>query len=297
MKPLTVARQKIAMQHGMQPRSKTMNPLPVLSHLRRQGFPETVVLGLTLSALVLIVVPAILGGRNLSAQTHVAQAAKPASQQTAAAIPVQPRRRGSAHTHAASAERRPAPEAIAALPPAPSAPIWPANQPPNQARVSWDGRGLKIEASNSSLNQILHQVASQTGAKLEGLTWDQRIFGSYGPGPGRDVLLKLLDGSGYNVLVIGGRDADAPVEIVLSARSSTNPQTTAKNQNRSSSEDYEPPPEPDAPPEALPHPTVRDQFAQGNDGLSADPQQFMQDILERQQKIDQQQDQQNNPQR
>ncbi|MDR3752429.1 MAG: hypothetical protein P4K93_01945 [Terracidiphilus sp.] len=255
------------------------------------------VLGLALSALVLFVVPGILGGRILSAQTHVPQAAKPASQQTAAAKPVQPRRRVAARAHAASTERRPVPEAIAAPPPATPAPIWPANQPPNRARVSWDGRGLKIEASNSSLNQILHQVASETGAKLEGLTRDQRIFGSYGPGPGRDVLLKLLDGSGYNVLVIGGRDADAPVEIVLSARRSTNPQTAAKNQNRSNSEDDETPPEPDAPPDPQPHPTVRDQFAQGNDGLSADPQQFMQDILERQQKIDQQQDQQSNPQR
>ena len=297
MTSLTVARQQIAMRQVMQPRSKTMNPRPAFSHLRRQGFPETVVLGLALSALVLIVVPAILGGRNLPAQTHAAQAAKPAEQQMAAAEPARPRRHVAAHTHTVSTERRLVPEAIAAPPPAPPAPIWPANLPPNQARVSWDGRGLKIEASNSSLNQILHQVASETGAKLEGLTREQRIFGSYGPGPGRDVLLKLLDGSGYNVLVIGGRDADAPVEIVLSARSPTNPQITATNRNRSNSEDYESPPEPDSPPEPQPHATVRDQFAQGNDGLSADPQQFMQDILERQQKIDQQQDKQNNPQR
>ena len=46
--------------------------------------------------------------------------------------------------------------------------------------MSWDSRGLEIEAYNSSLNQILRQVAADTGAKLEGLTQDQRVFGSYG---------------------------------------------------------------------------------------------------------------------
>ncbi len=165
--------------------------------------------------------------------------------------------------------------------------------------VSWDSGGLEIEASNSSLVQILHQVASETGAKLVGLTRDQRIFGSYGPGPGREVLLKLLEGSGYNVLVVGGRDADAPLEIVLSAKSPVSPQTAA---NHNTPGDDDAPPPPDEPLEPPPPSTVQQQFATGNEGLSADPQQFMQDILERQQKIDQQQqdpqqqDPQNNPQ-
>jgi hypothetical protein len=174
--------------------------------------------------------------------------------------------------------------------------------------VSWDSRGLEIEATNSSLNQILRLVAAGTGAKVVGLTHDQRIFGSYGPGPERDVLFKLLDGSGYNVLIIGGRDAGAPLEIVLSARSPASPQTAANNQSGSSSEDTDPEPPPDEP-STPPLPQVLAAFHEGNQGLSKDPQQFMQDILERQQKIDQQppqqpdqqqpdpqQDQQNDPQ-
>jgi hypothetical protein len=188
-------------------------------------------------------------------------------------------------------------EAIAARPPASPAPIWPANQPPNQARVSWDSRGLEIEASNSSLNQILHQVAADTGAKLEGVTQDQRVFGSYGPGPGSDVLWKLLDGSGYNVLMIGGRDSDAPLEIVLSARSAASPQTVANNQNRSNSEQLEPEPQPNSPPEPPRPQPIQNPF--GNGDPPRDSLQFMQEILQRQQQIDQkqqQQDQQNNPQ-
>jgi hypothetical protein len=261
---LTVARHQIAMQQVMQ---------------RRQGSLETLVLGLVPSVLALLVAPPILGGKNLRAQTHAPQATKPAQQQKAAAPP--------------------APEVIAERPPAP-APYRAADQAPNQARVSWDSRGLEIEASNSSLNQILHQIAADTGARLEGLTQDQRVFGSYGPGPGSDVLLKLLDGSGYNVLIIGGRDADTPLEIVLSARSPASPQTAAKNQNRSNSKDneaakqFESKLQPNYPAEQPPPQPNQDPFANG--APPRDPMQLMDEILHRQEKIDQQQEQKSNQQ-
>jgi hypothetical protein len=169
-------------------------------------------------------------------------------------------------------------------------------QPPNQATVSWGSHGLKIEASNSSLNQILRQVAGHTGAKLEGLRQDQRVFGNYGPGPASDVLLMLLDGSSYNVLIIGGLGADPPLEIVLSARSPAG-SLTANNQNHSK-DDAAIDPEPQPQPESQP---VQNPFLNGNDGLPHDPTEFMKEILDRQHKIDEQQqqqqkDQQNDPQ-
>lgn len=161
--------------------------------------------------------------------------------------------------------------------------------------MSWDSRGLEIEASNSSLNQILRQVAADTGAKLEGLTQDQRVFGSYGPGPGSDVLLKLLEGSGYNVLVVGGRDGEAPLEIVLSTRLPFDPHAAMNNQNhRNSSDDAPEPPRPEPPPD--PPPADQNPFAIG--APPRDPAEVMDEILHRQQKIDEQaqQDQQNNRQ-
>ena len=275
----TATRQQFAIQRAMQPRPKTMNPQPAPSRLRRQRSPEKLVLErLALSVLTLLVMPAILASKNLPAQTHTPQSTNPAQQQKTAA--------------------QPTPQAIAAQPPASPPPISPADQPPNQARVSWGSRGLEIEASNSSLNQILRQIATDTGARVEGLTQDQRVFGTYGPGPGSDVLMKLLDGSGYNVLIIGGRDTGAPLEIVLSVRSPASPQTTANNQNRSSSKPREPEPpprnySPEPPrPEPIPNPY-------GNGDPPRDPLELMQEILQRQQKIDQQQqqqqDQQNNP--
>lgn len=161
--------------------------------------------------------------------------------------------------------------------------------------MSWNGHGLEIDASNSSLDQILRQVAADTGAKVEGLAQDQRIFGTYGPGPARDVVLKLLDGSGYNVLMIGGRDADAPLDVVLTVSTPASPQTAANNQSRSNPEDDDAPAPPE--PEPPPPPPMITPFGNGDSGKPETPQQIMQDILERQHKIDQQQqNQQNSPQ-
>ncbi len=40
---------------------------------------------------------------------------------------------------------------------------------------------LTVKAENSSLTQILHQVSSPTGMRLDGLSGDERVFGSFGP--------------------------------------------------------------------------------------------------------------------
>jgi hypothetical protein len=61
-------------------------------------------------------------------------------------------------------------------------------------------------------------VATATGAKVEGFDADQRIFGVYGPGQARDVLGQLLQGSGYNVLMVGDQGQGTPRVIVLSSR-------------------------------------------------------------------------------
>ena len=66
--------------------------------------------------------------------------------------------------------------------------------------MTWEATGLRINASNSSLQQILNEVSVETGTKVEGLGADQRVYGEYGPGQARDVLSQLLQGSGYNVL-------------------------------------------------------------------------------------------------
>ncbi len=133
----------------------------------------------------------------------------------------------------------PQPVAVAAPPPAPELPKWPVNEKPADATVTWDSQGLRIDAANSSLHQILKDFCVATGAKVEGLTADQRVFGVYGPGQARDVLTALLEGSGYNLLMVGDQGQGAPREIVLSPRqaATTTGQPSASSASAKPAED------------------------------------------------------------
>ncbi|MGC9158350.1 MAG: hypothetical protein ACP5FH_05115 [Terracidiphilus sp.] len=122
------------------------------------------------------------------------------------------------HKHPAAARGKSAAAgAVSQAPPpaAPSVPLWPANENPAPAAVVWDSHGLRIDAANSSLKQILKDVTAATGTKIEGFGTDQRIFGNYGPGSTREVLSQLLQGSGYNILMIGNQDQGAPLQVIL----------------------------------------------------------------------------------
>jgi hypothetical protein len=140
-------------------------------------------------------------------------------------------------------------------------------------------------------------VATATGASVEGLNSDQRIFGSYGPGPAREVLSLLLDGSGYNVVMIGDMGQGTPRQIMLSSQPKgpappvANNQNTADENNDAAEDQPQPPPPP-------PPPTIRNGFNPGMPPRT--PQQIMQEMQQRQQQIEQQQQQQiqqNNPPR
>jgi len=170
-----------------------------------------------------------------------------------------------------------------AAPPAPETPKWPALDQPVPASVVWNGQGLRIDASNSSLEQILTAVSTATGAKVEGLSSDQRVFGAYGPGRARDVLSQLLQGSGYNVIMIGDQGRGIPRQVLLSVRESTNTQSIAKstptnNNSEDDDADDQPPPQEQAP---IIHPGFPPRS----------PQQIMQEMQQRQQQMQQQQQQ------
>ncbi len=227
-------------------------------------------------------------GTLANAQTASAQTNQ--AQNTSASAPTTPPAHKHLHPHKKPAAAVPAPQP--APPPAPvlpPPPDWPTNDPPAAATVVYDSRGLFIAASNSSLAQIMKDVSTDTGAKVEGLgsdprMTDQRIFGTYGPGPARDVISHLLDGSGYNILMVGDRGQGTPRRIVLSSQGGRAAQNTANNAPAPSNEDSDtdqPAPEPEV--EQPPSPT-------GPPVPIRTPQQIMQ---ERQQ---QQQNGQQNPQ-
>lgn len=87
----------------------------------------------------------------------------------------------------------------------------------HRARVTYENGMLEVHADNSSLNQILRDIARQTGMKIVGGVTDQRIFGSYGPAPAAIVLRTLLDGTGTNIL-LQETGTHAPEQLVLTPR-------------------------------------------------------------------------------
>jgi hypothetical protein len=146
-------------------------------------------------------------------------------------------------------------------------------------------------------------VAKATGATVEGLNSDQRVFGTYGPGPARDVISQLLDGSDYNVLMVGDIGQGTPRQIMLSAQPKGPAPAVADNQSNSDENadaQDQPQPQPQPPPQQPP--AIRNGFNPGAGAGAAPrtPQQIMQEMQQRQQQIEQlqqQQLQQNNPPR
>ncbi len=95
------------------------------------------------------------------------------------------------------------------------------DQPAQPAKVSLDAGHLAIQANNSNLSDILRQVSTASGMTVDGLGQDdrsQRIFGSYGPGDPHTVLSALLDGSGYNVMMLGETATGTPRQLTLTPR-------------------------------------------------------------------------------
>jgi hypothetical protein len=139
----------------------------------------------------------------------------------------------------------------------PPAPNWPVNDQPARAAVIWDSRSLRIDAANSSLLQILADVTAATGAKIEGTAADQRVFGIYGPGNARDVLTQLLQGSGYNIVMMGENDQGVPREVVLTERRGAgSAPAMAMRPQAQPDDDFDDTPEPvvDTPPPPPPQP-------------------------------------------
>lgn len=161
--------------------------------------------------------------------------AQPTAQQPSPTAPVHAHRQAHPAKHSTPAQA-PAPDTAqaAAQPEPPPTPKWPAFDQPTQASVVWDSHGLEISAANSSLTQILKDVSTATGVEIQGVNADQRVFGVFGPGSARDVLSQVLQGSGYNVIMVGDQGQGVPRELLLSARQSRTQQAAVRNTPTSS---------------------------------------------------------------
>jgi hypothetical protein len=189
-------------------------------------------------------------------------------------------RPGAVHAKTPPAQAAPVPIA----PPAPELPHWPVNDKPAEAAVTWDSQGLRIEAANSSLRQILKDVSTATGAKVEGLGADERVFGAYGPGRARDVLSQLLQGCGYNVMMVGDLGQGTPRQIVLSSRHSGDTPNSANPSAASNSDDEDTDTDDQPQPPAQPLVPVPSRPGVGPGSPPRTPQQIMQEMQQQQQR-------------
>jgi hypothetical protein len=115
------------------------------------------------------------------------------------------------HHHA-----KPAAEVVPPAPVVPPPPPRPAEQPANPASIQFNNGVLTIHAQNSSLVNTLTQIQHMTGLVIDGLSHDQRMYGQYGPGNISATLSALLDGSGYDFVIVGGGGGLAAPRLILS---------------------------------------------------------------------------------
>jgi len=148
-----------------------------------------------------------------------------------------------------------------------------------------NGGSLAVDANNSSLSEILKDLERSSGMTVDGFDKDSRVFGIYGPGPPRDVIASLLDGAGYNFLLVGATDAGTPREIVLTTRG--NAPISAPQPSSQPEEDDEPVNPPPVDPAPPVQPPAADQPRQPRT-----PQEMLQEL----QRIRQQQQQPGQPQ-
>jgi hypothetical protein len=111
-------------------------------------------------------------------------------------------------------------------PPLPSGTQGPVPQIPLDAiapvapQVSYQDGLLTIVAPNSTLGDILRGVRKHTAADIEiPATASERVVTRLGPGPAREVMAELLNGSRFNYILLGSPDdASLLVRVVLVAK-------------------------------------------------------------------------------
>jgi len=114
--------------------------------------------------------------------------------------------------------------------PAPPPPPLTLEQMPSMPpKVSFSNGMLTIEAENSTLADILRAIRKQTGAGVEiPPNATERVVTHLGPGPARDVLASLLNGSHFNYVMLGSPTEPEKVDlIILTSKSGGTPDTTS----------------------------------------------------------------------
>lgn len=224
---------------------------------------------------------------------------------SAVASPTQTQRQ----THKRAVKKAPPPDL-------PSGPTGPVQQIPLDSiaavppQVTYENKELTIVAPNSTLGDILRAVKKLTGAEIDIPAAPERVVTRLGPGPARDVVAELLNGSRFNYVLLGTpENLSALSRVVLVAKTGNqevtpNPSPVAQasvppqqpqafgQPGDAQPEANEMPeqPEENAPPEeAAPEPNGAEaEQSPDNPGVKT-PQQMLQEMQQRQMQLQQQQ--------
>jgi hypothetical protein len=109
-------------------------------------------------------------------------------------------------------------------------PLTPEQKPATPPTVTYENGKLMIVAKNAVLGDILRAVSEKTGASIdipEGAT--ERVVSQLGPGPARDVIAALLNGSHFNYVMVGTQESPNSVaQVVLTAKAENTKTDTPK---------------------------------------------------------------------
>lgn len=90
---------------------------------------------------------------------------------------------------------------------------------PVSPEVNYHNGELSIVAPNSTFSEILTCVRDKTGAEIEIPASNERVVTQLGPGPVREVLSQLLNGSPFNYVLVGSpTEPNSLTRVVLSVR-------------------------------------------------------------------------------
>jgi hypothetical protein len=102
---------------------------------------------------------------------------------------------------------------------------------PGQAVVSYENGELQIKARGAALIDVLRTVCRSIGAELDASgVRDEAVLGVAGPGPVKDVLAAMLDGSPYEFAMSGSAgDPTALARVVVFSKGKN---STTREANR-----------------------------------------------------------------
>jgi hypothetical protein len=166
-----------------------------------------------------------------------------------------PQSKPTAHKKHTAKQAKAAPEPEPTPTPPPPPPPTPEQMPARPPQVTFKNGQLTILAQNSTLADILRAVRVQTGAAIDvPPNATERVFSKLGPGPARDVLASLLNGSHFNYVMLGSPNDPSVIQhIILTSKTGEGaPPTTAANANpaaanSSPTEEPDPMAQPDEP--------------------------------------------------